>query len=106
MNQVLKIALEISNGNEIRLNRNEVLTEEFIQKRPNSNLLNSLYFTKNGVVYRVSNHELPNRDFMCTHTWVTNELAKKNGVTKLYYQNNIEVIVKNGDIVKTKLNFN
>lgn len=106
MNQVLKIALEISNGNEIRLNRNEILTEELINERPNSNLYNSLYFKKNGVTYRVSNHELPNRDFMSTHSWVTNELAKEKGVKQLYYENNIEVIVKNGEIVKTKLNFN
>ena len=106
MNPVLKIALELSKGNEIKMNRGDVVTSDFIKESPNSNLFNSLYFNLDGVEYRVSNHELPQRDYMQTHTWISHELAKKNGVNKLFHHDNIEVIVKNGEIFKLKQNFN
>jgi len=106
MNAVLKIALEIANGNQIFLNRNEALTTEWINDNPNSKLFNSLYFSKNGIEFRVSNHELPNRDFMCAHNYTSNEIAKEKGIEKLYHKNNIEIIVVDGEILKTKLNFN
>jgi len=106
MNPVLKISLEIANGATIYANRNEVVTNEWILERPNSKLFNSLYFSKNGIEYRVSNHELPNRNYMSAHTYINDDVAKERGVEKLYYKNNIEVIVKNGDIETTKLNFN
>lgn len=97
MNPVLKIALEIAEGNQIFMNRNEKLTDSIIEyTKGESKLFNSLYFSKNGVEFRVSNHELPNRDFMMTDR---TDLQK-------YYKNNIEVIVVNGEIVNTKLNFN
>lgn len=97
MNPVLKIALEIAEGNQIFMNRNEKLTDSIIEyTKGESKLFNSLYFSKNGIEFRVSNHELPNRDFMMTDR---TDLQK-------YYKNNIEVIVVNGEIVNTKLNFN
>ena len=106
MNPVLKIALEISEGNVIRANRNEVVTKDWIEKSPKSNLFNSLYFSKNGVEYRVANHELPGRNYMSAHTFINDDIAREAGVEKLYYKNNIEVIVKDGEIKLTKLNFN
>lgn len=106
MNAVLKIALEISNGETIYLNRNEVVTTEWINENPNSKLFNSLYFSKNGIEYRISNHELPNRNYMSAHNYISDEVAIEKGVTKLYHKNNIEVIVKNNEIALTKLNFN
>jgi len=97
MNAVLKIALEIANENQIFLNRSEKLTQSIIDyTKGESKLFNSLYFSKNGVEYRISNHELPNRDYMMT----------ENTNLPKYYKNNIEVIVENGEIIKTKLNFN
>ncbi|MNX23733.1 hypothetical protein D3C86_537390 [compost metagenome] len=97
MNPVLKIALEIAEGNQIFMNRNEKLTDSIIEyTKGESKLFNSLYFSKNGIEFRVSNHELPNRDFMMTDR---TDLQK-------YYKNNIEVIVVNGEIVNAKLNFN
>lgn len=106
MNPVLKIALEIAEGSKIYANRNELVTNEWINERPNSNLFNSLYFSKNGIEYRVSNHELPNRNYMSSHNFLNDEIARERGVEKLYHKNNIEVIVKNGNIELTKLNFN
>jgi hypothetical protein len=106
MNAVLKIALEISNGATIYANRNEVVTNEWINEAPNSKLFNSLYFCKNGIEFRISNHELPNRNFMSAHNYISDEIAIERGVDKLYYKNNIEVIVKDSEIVLTKLNFN
>ena len=97
MNPVLQKALEISEGNQIFLNRNEKLTQSILDyTKGESKLFNSLYFSKNGVEYRVSNHELPNRDFLMT---CRTDMKK-------YYKNNIEVIVKDSEIIKTKLNFN
>lgn len=97
MNSVLKIALEIANGNQIFLNRSEKLTEAFLEyTNGDSKLFNSLYFSKNGIEFRISNHELPNRDYMM------NDRTDLN----TYYKNNIEVIVIDGEIFKTKLNFN
>ncbi|MNL07942.1 hypothetical protein D3C87_1286410 [compost metagenome] len=79
------------------MNRNEKLTDSIIEyTKGESKLFNSLYFSKNGIEFRVSNHELPNRDFMMTDR---TDLQK-------YYKNNIEVIVVNGEIVNAKLNFN
>jgi len=106
MNPVLRIALEIANGQTIYANRNEVVTAEWIEQTPNSKIFNSLYFSKNGVEFRISNHELPQRNFMSAHNYVNDEVAISNGVTKLYHKNNIEVIVENNEISKTKLNFN
>jgi hypothetical protein len=97
MNPVLKVALEIAEGNQILLNRNEKVTPHFLEyTKGEGKLFNSVYFSKNGIEYRVSNHELPNRDFMMTDR---TDLPK-------YYKNNIEVIVVNGEITKTKVNFN
>ena len=97
MNPVLKIALEIADGNQIFMNRNEKLTQSILDyTKGESKLFNSLYFSKNGIEFRISNHELPNRDFMMTDR---TDLPK-------YYKNNIEVIVLNNEIVNTKLNFN
>ena len=97
MNAVLKIALEVAEGNQILMNRNEKLTQSILDyTKGESKLFNSLYFSKNGIQYRVSNHELPNRDFMMTD---------KTDLPK-YHKNNIEIIVVNGEIVNTKLNFN
>lgn len=106
MNAVLKIALEISNGQTIYANRNEVVTNEWINDTPNSKLFNSLYFLKNGIEFRISNHELPNRNFMSAHNYISDEVAVSKGIKKLYHKNNIEVIVENNQIKLTKLNFN
>ena len=106
MNAVLRIALEISNGATIYANRNEVVTNEWMKETPNSKLFNSLYFCKNGIEFRISNHELPNRNYMSAHNYISDEVAIDRGVEKLYHKNNIEVIVKNNEIELTKLNFN
>ena len=106
MNAVLKIALEISNVATIYANRNEFVTNEWIKENPNSKLFNSLYFCKNGIEFRISNHELPNRNYMSAHNYISDEVAIDRGVEKLYHKNNIEVIVKNNEIALTKLNFN
>ena len=106
MNPVLKIALEIANGQTLYANRNEEVTSDWIKETPNSKIFNSLYFSKNGVQFRISNHELPQRNFMSAHNFANDDVAIANGVKKLYYNNNIEVIVKDGEIATTKLNFN
>ena len=106
MNAVLRIALEISNGATIYANRNEVVTNEWMKETPNSKLFYSLYFCKNGIEFRISNHELPNRNYMSAHNYISDEVAIDRGVEKLYHKNNIEVIVKNNEIELTKLNFN
>lgn len=106
MNPVLKIALEIANGNQIYANRGEKVTQNDIENYPNLRLWNSLYFSKNGIEFRISNHELPGRNYMSAHNYINDEVARERGVEKLYYNNNIEVIIKNGEIVNTKLNLN
>ena len=107
MNGVLKIAIEISNGVEMTDNRGHEITAFVIENYPDSKNFNSIYFEKNGTFFRVSNHELPNRRFMEATNWATLDLAIENGKGhELFHNNNIEVIVKNGGIYKTNLNFN
>jgi hypothetical protein len=94
---VLETALEIANGNQIFLNRSEKFSQEMFDKYPKSKMYNSLYFTKEGIDFRISNHELPNRHYM--------QVSTMNGEPMKFYKNNVEIIVtKEG--IKNKLNFN
>lgn len=98
MNPVLKIALEISNGVTMTDNRSHEIKPFMIENYSDSKNFDSIYFYKNGIEYRISNHELPNRSYMQQSSYLNEPLR--------FHKNNIEVIVKNGEIVNTKLNFN
>ncbi len=98
MNLVLKIALKIADGVIMTDNRGHEIKQFMIENYADSKNFNSIYFSKNGIEFRISNHELPNRLFMQSNSFVNEPLS--------FYKNNIEVIVKDGEIVKTNLNFN
>jgi hypothetical protein len=113
-NDNLSFALDISNGE--KLNSSGVpMSENIIKYSGHMKSLSSIYFEKNGIVYRISDHELPpkggqdiSRPYMQKHNWINNDLAIKNGVSTkdLFYENNVEIIIKKGKIAKITKNFN
>lgn len=102
------LALDLSDGADIRDNIGKPISRAEIMQYGYMNQLNSVYFKKNGVEYRVSNHELPNRRFKEKHNFTDPKTAIKNGVSTkdLFYENNVEIIVKDGKISKINRNFN
>lgn len=45
---------------------------------------------------------------MQKHSWINNNVAIKNGVSTkdLYFENNVEIIINKGKIIKINKNFN
>lgn len=108
LNPSLELALSIAGDSKIYENGSREFKKEFISKYGDSKSLNSVYFEKNGIEYRVSNHELPNRRFMEAHDFKNvDEAVKKGSDTKrLFHKNNVEVIIKDGKVAKINKNFN
>jgi len=101
----LALALDISNGATIKTNFGQEWTAETMGT---GSATNSLYFEKNGIEYRISNHELPERKFMEAHKYKNVDEAIKKGIStkKLFHKNNVEIIVKDGKVAKINKNFN
>jgi hypothetical protein len=105
----LQVALDIAKGVKIYDNRNREFTKEDVYKYGDlKGATTSLYFEKEGVVYRISNHELPGRRYMEAHNYDSVDTAIEKGIptNKLFHQNNVEIIVKDGKISKINNNFN
>ena len=98
---VLSVASELSEKLQYPIKDN--IGNEFDK---NTSYNYSLYIETPDCDYRISNHELPNRRYMQMHPYINGSIAREKGAQQLYRKNNIEYIVKEGEIVVIYENFN